>query len=440
MDTRSGNDLEQGYQASLQDLEKGFQGSQPASPLKPQVQPAAKPEVGSMGIPADIQQRFEQPFGKAVGSIPILGKVLGPGSAPASLAVPGAGSLLARIGLQGLAGGAEALASGKGPLAAGKAAALGAGGGLAGEAAGKVVSSAASPLLKRAVDSQAASKVADYLKKNVPAWSGMSNLGQMLYSQKGYTQLHEAYDQALKDVVSKGTGKTVSIPIEAAQKLGVRASGNPLDALSPVAREALQRAGRLPGGGMPGQAEVDAASLAKAMAGKWKGSTASAYRAAANALDAAGIGDPAARQAYKIAMGAQNYLNASKALGKSGRDFDLMAAQSKLGDKKAVDELRRRGMGEMIDLLLPEGQKAIKKGSQKIPGAVLGSASGALGGHGLGLPGIGGGGLVGEFLGQRVGQMLPKYTNLPPTPQAMALRALLSKLGGVAGTKGPLAP
>jgi hypothetical protein len=134
-------------------------------------------------------------------------------------------------------------------------------------------------------------------------------------------------------------------------------------------------------------------------------------------------------------MGAGAYLNSAKALGKSGREFDLMAAQSKLGDQRVVDELRKRGMGEMIDILLPEGQKAVTKGTQKVPGAVLGVLSGMLGGHGAGLPGIGLGGAGGEFIGQRLGQMLPKYGNLPMTPQQQAITQLLSRLGGTAGPR-----
>jgi hypothetical protein len=420
VDTQSSNDLEKGYQASLQDLEKGFQGAQPPSPLKP---PA--PAMGSMGVPADIQRRFEQPFGKTVGSIPVLGKLMGPGSAPASMAVPGAGSLLGRVGLQGLAGAAEPLVSGQGLKAAAKGGATGLAGGLAGEAASKVISSVASPLLKRAADSQVSDKITTYLKENVPAWAGMKSLGQMLYSQRGFNRLHEAYDQSLKDVVSKGAGKELVIPEDVARKLGVEVKGLVGSKLNP---------------GMPNSVAVDAGKLAEAMTGKWQGAAKSAYRAAAQALDQAGIGDPAARKAYKIAMGAGSYLNSAKALGKSGRGFDLMAAQSKLGDQKVVDELRKRGMGDMIDILLPEGQKAITKGTQRVPGAILGVLSGMAGGHAGGGMGVGLGGAGGEFIGQRLGQMLPKYGNLPPTPQAEIIRQLLPKLGGVAGTKGPLGP
>jgi len=408
------------------------------SQVPPPPQETPKPAMGSMGIPADIQARVERPFG--LPKMPV---------APASLAVPGAGSaigklgpvipkalgLTGRVGLQGLAGGAErgiqALGERKGPLdiatEAGKGAVGGLAGGLGGEAAGKVVQSAASPLLKKAADSDVAAKLTSYLKDKVPAWAGMKNLGQMIYSQQGYNKLHEAYDQALKDVVAKGAGKEIVIPEDVARKLGVGLKGMVASKITA-------------GQGMPNSVSVDAGELAQKMTGKWRGPAAGAYRAAANALDAAGIGDPEARAAYKVAMGVGNYLNSSKAMGKSGRDFDLMAAQSKLGDKKSVDELRRRGLGDVIDMLLPEGQKAITKGTQKVPGALLGTVSGMLGGHGLGLPGVGLGGAGGEFIGQRLGGMLPKYTNLPPTPQAATLQALLSRLGGVAGTKGPLAP
>jgi hypothetical protein len=307
-----------------------------------------------------------------------------------------------------------------------KGAGAGIAGGLGGEVAGKVVKSVASPLLKKAADTQVAQKVTDYLKENVPAWSGMKTLGQMLYSQRGFNRLHEAYDQSLKDVVSKGAGKELVIPEDVARKLGVEVKGLVASKTQPA--------------GMPNSVAVDAGKLAEAMTGKWQGAAKSAYRVAANALDTAGIGDPEARKAYKVAMGVGNYLNASGALGKSGRQFDLMAAQSKLGNQKVVDELRRRGLGDVIDILLPEGQKAVTKGTQRVPGAILGVLSGMAGGHGAGLPGIGLGGAGGEFIGQRLGQMIPKYGNLPATPQAAAIQSLLSRLGGVAGTKGPLGP
>ncbi len=387
--------------------------------------PPTTPAMGSMGIPADIQARVENPFGKTLGalSIPGVGHPLQPGSAPAGLAVPGAGSLLGRVGLQGLAGGAEALAQGSGPVQAAKSAAGGLAGGLVGEGAGKAATSLASPLLKKVSDTKVAGQLTDYLKDKVPAWAGMKNLGQMLYSQRGYNRLHEAYDESLAKVVKEGTGKELVLPEDVAKKLGVEVKGLVASKASPA--------------GMPNSVAVDAGKLAEAMTGKWKGGG-GAYRVAARALDDAGIGDPAARGAYKTAMGMREYIDKSKALGKSGRDFDLMAAQNKLGDKKAVDELLRRDMGQdVIDMILPEGTKAITKGTQKVPGAVAGTAMGLLGGHGAGMIPAGLGGAGGEFIGQRLGGMLPKYSNLPATPQAALIKALLSRLGGAAGSNVP---
>lgn len=328
--------------------------------------------------------------------------------------------MLGRVGLQGLAGGAEALAQGKNPLQAAKSAAGGLVGGLGGEVAGKAVKSVASPLLKKAADTQVGTKLTDYLKEKVPAWSGMKTLGQMMYSQRGYNRLHEAYDEALGEVIKRGTGKEIVIPEDVAKKLGVDVKGLVANKLSHL----------------PDSVAVDAGKLAESMTGKWKKSP-GAYRVAANALDSAGIGDPEARAAYKTAMGLREYLNKSGALGKSGQQFDLMAAQSKLGSKQAVDELLKRGIGQdVIDMLLPEGAKAITKGTQKVPGAILGTAFGLLGGHGAGMIPAGLGGAGGEFIGQRLGSMLPKYGNLPPTPQAEAIMQLLSKLGGTLGSQG----
>lgn len=400
-------------------------------PAPPTDKPAQGPLMSSPkgfygpGLLANLESRVtgktpQQAYEKRVPQLETAASVLG------SVLAPGQGVLRQAAGQALVGGGLEAI-KGTGPLSAIKATGAGAGGSLAGSGLAAGVKSIASPLLKKAADTKVASQLTDYLKEKVPAWSGMKTLGQMLYSQRGINRLHEAYDEALKDVVTKGAGKEIVIPEDVARKLGVGMKGMVASKITT-------------GQGMPNSVAVDAGELAQKMTGKWKGMS-GAYRVAANALDTAGIGDPAARAAYKTAMGVREYMNKAGALGKSGRQFDLMAAQSKLGSKQAVDELLKRGIGQdVIDMLLPEGAKAITKGTQKVPGAILGVLSGMAGGHGAGLPGIGLGGAGGEFIGQRLGQMIPKYGNLPATPAANAITQLLSRLGGTAGTKGPLGP
>src|SRR5690348_4380186 len=91
----------------------------------PPAEPQAAPAAPAGGLPPDIQQRFEHPFG--LPKMPV---------APASMAAPGAG-ILGNMAGQAAAGAGEALVGGKGPLQAGKEALGGALGGGAGSLLGK---------------------------------------------------------------------------------------------------------------------------------------------------------------------------------------------------------------------------------------------------------------------------------------------------------------
>jgi hypothetical protein len=396
---------------------------------QPQSPPTEAPRDAQgvlQGVPPAIQQRFEHPFG--LPRMPV---------APASLAAPGAGILGNMLG-QGAAAGGEALVQGRGPLQAGKEA-LGSalGSGVLG-AAGKGVSKATSALRLPAYAEKISSDLASYLKKEVPAWEKISNVKDMLFSQRGVNKLHRAYDESLAEVVKKGTGKSVQIPAQAAEALGVEGAVG--QNLSPAVRDALARAGK--DVGTPGMVKVDAGELAQAMNGKGKGSTLGAYRAAAKALDEANIGDPAARKAYRTAMGLRDYLSKTGAITPQGT-LDVIKAQAGLVKKGQVDELLKRDLGEEVTKILTPGGKALKKGSLAGPmgatGGILGGLSGAVGGHALGplgpLAGVPLGAGFGAHQGAYIGGKIPTYKGIPEGPAQNAITQFLQRLGGMGGAK-----
>lgn len=416
------SDFEGEYQKGLsaKSLEKDYSGP---TLEERKVTPPPAPSMGSMGIPADIQKRVERPFG--------LPKMP---AAPASFAAPGAGILGNMLG-QGVAGAGEALVQGRGPLQAAKEAVGGAtGAGVLG-VAGKGISKATSALRLPAYAEKISKDLTDYLKKEVPAWEKISNVKDMLFSQRGVNRLHRAYDESLAEVVKKGDGKPVQIPVQAAEALGVKAAAG--QNLSPAVREALARAGK--DVGTPGMVKVDAGELAQAMNGKGKGSTLGAYRAAAKALDEANIGDPAARKAYRTAMGLRDYLSKTGAITPQGT-LDVVKAQAGLVKKGQVDELLKRDLGEDVaKILVPD--KALKKGSLAGPlgaaGGVLGGLSGAVGGHALGplgpLAGVPLGAGFGAHQGAYIGSKIPTYKGIPEGPAQNAITQLLQRLGGMGG-------
>jgi len=204
----------------------------------------------------------------------------------------------------------------------------------------------------------AAVNIAKDLKKNVPALKSFpeneAGLADMLYG-KGKKEVNETFDQALKAVIANGKGKTVALPVDAANELGIQGTGGGTLPLSRVAREALEKAGKLP---PMGTVTVDAGDLAEAALGAWRKSP-GAYKAAMAALDKANIGDPQARAAYKYYVGQLDYMNATKAL--KGEKFDPAAYRAGATSKN-VEILRRRGIGS-----LTEGPMELTKGSPLAP-------------------------------------------------------------------------
>lgn len=397
-------------------------------------------------------------------------------SPPLGLAMPPAASLLGRSALQGGAAGVEALQQGKGPLdiakEIGKGAAFNVGaekalgplarfvgkqfgakeataayeGAQAARAAksahDEVMTSVLNTLEKAGFEKavtghseKAASKIAAALESQVPALAGMEKSGKGLYDAiygSGKQKVSQAFDQAFKDVAEKGKGQVVQLPSEIAEKLNLTNAGAGVAGL-PANVQALfnrgaQKAGMKPAG-TPGMIGVDAAELAQKALGLWKKDPQS-YRAAVNALDDAGIGDPAARAAYKAYSGYADFIDKAKGLDANGtlNPSNILKA---LADLKKVNVLRNRGLGSGTEGVIQESVRGgpLAPTPRQVPvqppepvapditsiknplaghpyiggavGGVLGHAAGLSGGVGHGL-GIGAGALASALLPKEI--------------------------------------
>jgi len=417
------DNLEQGYQASLKSLEAGYQGANPS--------PLTDPTKGPVPVGVDTPNQLGRILGIAREN-----RLVSP-EAKIAMVTPGAGSFLARLGLAGA--GQAAGSAARGDIAdAPKKAAQGILGQAAGEVPGAIrglLPTGSGALGKFAADVEG--KLTDFLRQRVPALQGISSLRDMLYGQGGHDAVHQAYDAALQQVLAKAKGQKLSIPVDAADALGLGGTGG--------FQFPAHLAQRMGGGPLnpqaPGTISVDAAEAAKAMTGAWKKHP-EAFRAVADALDAAGIGDPAARAAYKTYMGTKGLID--KTGGMPEGKLDLQAAQRGLNTAGPNAEVTRRGLeGDLNKVLIPSG-KPITEGTMRGPGAALGAAAGALGSAGLHLPIYAhGGGLVGgAFLGSHLGSKIPRYTNVPTPPinpdVAMLLQRYLQAAGQhVASTSTP---
>lgn len=359
------------------------------------------------------------PAVRGVGRAMLPGSLENAAALGASSVIPGAGLLpnLARIGAAGgAAAGTNVAKGGESPVSEGLKASGGAAVG-AGLTKGAQALATSGPL-KRFTD-VAEQKIVDYLKQRVPAWANLNSLKDMFTSQAGYDALHQGYEKSLQSVVKGAAGKPVQLPTDAAKELGIKF--NDVNAnLTQNARQMLAAAGRpVPDEGM---VTVDAADLAKSLIGK---SGSDAYRTGVRVLGEHGLDDPAARAAYKTAMGLRESLG--RATDKSG-GFDVIKAQQATGQTgNANDALLGRGLqSDIAGILNPGGGPLITQGSYKLPGALLGGGLGALGlGHAI--PGLGhaGGAAGGAYMGSRIGGMIPKYANVPASPlNPLAQRAV----------------
>ena len=382
------------------------------------------------------------PLGKG----PLAGYTEKVPAAPLEMAMPG-GMMAQTIG-QGVLGAGKEAAAGGGPLSIGRKGVEGAAGGLAGGLIGKGIGKAATALggLGR-YSEDIGSQIAAKLKETVPAYSAfeptVKGLKEMLYGS-GEKALHTAYDKALTDVIAKGKGQIVQVPEDIATRMGLSNQGAGVAGLPANVQALFNRGAQKANattlgapigmGGTPGSLGVDAAELAQKMTGLWQKDP-SAYRAAASALDAAGIGDPTARTAYKTAMGVKDFLGKLPAEG-----FDVLKAQGDLLGPRSK-ALSGRGLDEIRDILAPQGVGQMpSKGTLAGPLGVLGGITG------LGIGGVAGGhlghaGALGPFggvgggawLGQKVGSHIPVTKGLPPTRIQELLKQLGARAGGAIG-------
>lgn len=177
-------------------------------------------------------------------------------------------------------------------------------------------------------------QIADEARKAVPAWkdypADVKGLTDMVYGT-GQQKLSEAFDTAMKDVVTKGKGTMVPVLAEDAKVLGIKNTRTPKFADAGAKRPKV---------------EVDAGELAEAATGFWKKDS-NVYRRVVGALDAKGVGDPAARKAYSSGQAFIQYIDKTKAL--EGGVFRPDRIVKGLTDLKTVDQLRRRSMGNVFE-------------------------------------------------------------------------------------------
>jgi hypothetical protein len=179
---------------------------------------------------------------------------------------------------------------------------------------------------------EGATIIADSFKGQVGAWrefpSNEQGLLRMVYGD-GQQKLSAVYDAVMKEIAQLGKGRAVEMLLKDAQALGLRF----WDTRGPKER------------GMPDLTRVDASQLAEKATGYWKKNP-GVYRRAVAALDALDIGDPAARAEYRAGQALIQFTNDTKML--KGERFNPDAARAGFTDLKKVDQLRRRGQGDIF--------------------------------------------------------------------------------------------
>ena len=194
----------------------------------------------------------------------------------------------------------------------------------------------------RAYEARGATSIADAFKQQVPAFkdfpSNEAGLLDMVYGQ-GQQRLSARFDEAMKEVIALGRGQQVSLSIPDAQALRL-----PTDQIVQQADKAL-----------PDLVRVDAGQLAQAATGFWKKDH-GVYRRAVAALDKADIGDPASRAEYKAGQALIQFADQSRML--KGERFNPEAARSAFTTLKRIDELRKRGQGDIFRGPIAEAVRA----------------------------------------------------------------------------------
>lgn len=318
-------------------------------------------------------------------------------------------------GLRALQGGALQAAQTPGDVGDRlKGGAIGAGTSLAGDALAGGVRAAGSAVSHKLFSNQSAARIGDWLRQNVPAWSGMKG-DRGLYEmarEGGQAKLSDAYAKALAQAADQiPAGTTVNLAADAARRAGFAGAKDVVDAAGNVAVDAARLMSALP-------------NLTKDQATRRL-----VLDALHTGLPPGSVNDKAMRE-YALGSGWMDFAKKSGLFNK-GESYDASAAQEALR-KYGKETLERRGMSEVRDIIRgPLSMDPIKKGSGKNMGTALGSAAGALGGGtGFGVLGGMGGAAGGGYLGGILGQRMPMYKNVPETiPQIGQIRkALLQAL------------
>lgn len=182
----------------------------------------------------------------------------------------------------------------------------------------------------RTYEQSGAQSIAEAYKQQVPAFKDFPSNEQGLLGMvfgEGQQRMSRRFDAAMKDIVEAGRGKPVNIRIDDAKALGL-----PTDQIIQSADRAL-----------PDLARVDAGQLAERATGfKDHG----VYRRVVNVLDKADIGDPAMRGEYRAGQALIQFADKSGML--KGEKFNPTKAREAFTSLKKIDELRKRGQGDIF--------------------------------------------------------------------------------------------
>ena len=416
-----------------------------------------------LGI-AEEQRRVGGAGDNRLGPIPL--PVVSP-ETQIALAAPGAATLLGRLGVQAGAQGVGSLARGEGLGEAAKNAAVGAGGQLVGEGISGVArlgfNAAAHKLAQSKVGQQnafnkaftdtlntvekqvfekqaqahkdkATKAIMTDLKAKVPALKDfpddIKGLLDTFYG-KGPELVSKDFDAAMKAAAEKAKGTLIPLPIDAANALNLKGTGGGFQ-IPPQIAARIQGPLKDQLSAEAGVVKVDAAEAIEAMIGKSR-KFPTAYRAVANALDDAGLGDAEARQAYKSFMGPYELID--KVKGLKGEQLNPDKILGGFTERKTINTMRNRGEGDIFrgplqavrgaptpptprqappEVGMPEGFKTVQNPLAGHPW-ISGMAGGAAGHALAGWPGH----IAGFGLGAAGSNALPKQvvTRAPLAPQ-----------------------
>lgn len=386
----------------LSALPKG-PGGYPIVPLSMRGQVRTVPSMGTMAL-KNLREQWPELAAMAVGT-PIRG--------PLKAAIAGGGTL---------AGGR--LAQGAEPTDAATAGGIfgGTSAGVHGLAKG-ILATAGSRPLRNAFASDTMQKLGDYLKSKVPALSPFASnekgVHDMLMSPEGYNALHTWYDKYFKDLSRRGLDLNIEIPLADAKALGI-----------PVVGE-FKRAGAntLANPAREGYGLVNATQAAEKTIGQWKRHPGEFGRVN-EALDSAGLGDPAMRAGYKTVMGTREFLGRQNAF--KGERYNPELASKGLSIPGLADTLNRRGLGDVYKIIRGPGGHPItptniSPWTRRMIGGSVGEGIGYL---------AGGSPAMGFVPGAAAGELLIPATKGAPVPQGiMDLIRGLSLQGGAQGTR-----